>query len=158
CLSILRDPDSDGRGRDSFGTRRQGFRALMETLQDVGIQARRELAPPTASAGDDHTLVMLDADAHLVDFDPKYVAALLSCVDQGGRLVITPSRWRTSYFDQSSSGSSNDDEEEDTRDLLEVLQLDDRLTVVDSYDNDTDYLETETESYSETGSTPPRKI
>src|SRR5262245_24770065 len=55
CLAMLRPPDSGGLGRDSFGTRRQGFRALMETLQDVGIDARRDLAPPAADANDDHT-------------------------------------------------------------------------------------------------------
>jgi hypothetical protein len=154
CVSMLRPPDSGGLRRDSFGTRHDGYRALIEILHELDISVTRDLAPPQPRAGDDHTLVMLDPDAHLVDHGPKYVAALLAWVDQGGRLVVTPSRWRSTYFGTSAPS----DDEESAHNLLEILDVDNAVKVLDLEDNGTEYLEAESESYVATGSAPPRVI
>jgi hypothetical protein len=90
-VSMLRPQDSGGRARDSFGTRAGGYRALVETLEELGIGVSRSLAPPQAEAKDRHTLVLLNPNARLVATGPKYAQSLRSWVEAGGRVVVTPS-------------------------------------------------------------------
>jgi hypothetical protein len=90
-VSMLRPRDSDGRARDSYGTRAGGYRALLETLEELGIGVSRSLAPPQADANASHTLVLLDPNARLVAIGPKYAQSLRSWIEAGGRVVVTPS-------------------------------------------------------------------
>jgi hypothetical protein len=154
CLSMLRPPDSGGYGRDSFGTRRGGFRALVDMLTEFGIPVARDLAPPQPGAADQHTLALLDPDPHLVDYGPKYIQGLAQWVEQGGRLVITPSSWRQTFLGMMA----RNDEDHEAQDVREVLALDNAFNVVNAEDNGTDYLETESESYVESGEAAPRVI
>jgi hypothetical protein len=154
CVSMLRPPDSGGVGRDSFGTRRYGYRALVETLNELGIATSRDLAPPQADADDDHTLVILEPDELLVSFSPKYVKALLEWIDHGGRLVVTPTRSRATFF----GTSVRDDDEDREHDLLRLLEISDDLAALDSSENDTDYLEELSDTYEADGQAPPRSL
>lgn len=97
CLSLLREPDSDGAGRDSYGTKRNGYRGLLEVLTELGIPAERRLTPPEPG-GPNSTVLLLQPDPDLAGFEPTYLHALLPWVEQGGRIVLVTreveSPWR----------------------------------------------------------------
>jgi hypothetical protein len=117
CFQMLRPNDSDGRARDSYGTRGDGFRGLFEILGELNVPAVRGLAPP--HAGDDHsrTLAMLGPHPQLLMFEPKYLTSLLTWVEEGGRLVVAPAR-----MDHQAFGHADRDflGEEDVLKLLGV--------------------------------------
>ncbi len=112
CFSMLRDPDSNGMGTDSYGTRAHGFRGLFETLEELGISVVRELPPPSAELPTDQTLAFLSPINNLVDLEPAYLHALHDWIERGGRVVIAPSstkstlnfcaRCRVNYDDSDS--------------------------------------------------------
>ena len=45
-VSLLQEPDSGGRGSDSYGTAARGHRAIFEILSDLNVPAQRLLVPP----------------------------------------------------------------------------------------------------------------
>lgn len=119
CLSMLRPPDSGGIARDSYGVRDDGFRALTELLEEVGIEVSRSVSPPEPRQGSRGTLVMIDPNPQLVDVAPKYLHALQEWIKGGGRLVITPSRSRSAF---SQSGRVPKDEA-DVEGIFEALDI-----------------------------------
>jgi len=82
--------DSAGRGRDTYGLRNQGQRAIYETLKDIGIPVERRLNPPDTSLDTNTTLVMLEPDPLLAGYEPEPLRATLNWVRSGGRLVLVP--------------------------------------------------------------------
>jgi hypothetical protein len=123
-VSMLQPQDSGGRGRDSHGTRVEGFRALYELLSELGVPVERELAPPQADKLGHQTLLLIGPIEPLLQTGPKYVEQLLTWVEQGGRLVAAP---RPHMMDDDSR-NRGDDPISMPRDLLEILELDDWLT------------------------------
>jgi hypothetical protein len=117
CITMLRPVDSGGLGRDSYGTRDGGYRALVDILEELGIDASRSVSPPQPDPDDRHTLVMLDPNARLVAVGPKYAQALGKWVEAGGRVVVTPSISR-GLVPWMSDGSSEDDSAVDILDAL----------------------------------------
>lgn len=110
CLSFLEEPDSGGRGRDSYGTKRNGYRGLLETLSELGIPTERRLTPPEPG-GPKSTVLLLQPDPDLAGFEPTYLHALLPWVEQGGRIVLatreTESPWRERESGQSETPIPN---------------------------------------------------
>lgn len=121
-VSMLQTNDSGGMGRDSFGTHAQGYRAVFEVLEEVGVNVERRVAPPDANARADTTLVLIDPNPRLAGHNPKYFQKILSWVEAGGRLVVAPSATDLSQIESES-------EEDDTMsyDVLDLLELSNRL-------------------------------
>lgn len=90
CLSLLAPPDSGGMGRDTYGTRGDGHRALFELLTELNVPTERLLVPPTLALANDRTLVFWEADAALVQVEPVYLRGVAEWVRGGGRVVATP--------------------------------------------------------------------
>jgi hypothetical protein len=123
CATMMRPNDSGGMGRDSFGTRNSGFRALFETLQELQVPVRRNLEPPAADASA-NTLVLLRPDSQLVQFEPRYLKSLESWINNGGRLVLALGRIdeRTRHFDYNDDAPGE-------HDILKLLELDDFVSL-----------------------------
>jgi hypothetical protein len=122
CATMVRPNDSGGMGRDSFGTRSGGFRALFETLQELQVPVRRSLEPAAADASA-NTLVLLRPDSQLVQFEPRYLKSLESWINNGGRLVLALGR-----IDERTRHLDNDDVPGE-RDILKLLKLDDFVSL-----------------------------
>jgi len=87
AISLTRPPDSGGAGGDSYGTRAHGYRALFDTLNEIGIETTRSLHPPTPPANN-ATLLLLAPKPELVSVEPAYLKSLLPWVEGGGRIVV----------------------------------------------------------------------
>jgi hypothetical protein len=121
-IAMFRPHDSGGRARDSFGTRGGGYRGLVETLEELGVRVSRSLAPPQPEAGSRHTIVLLNPNARLVSIGPKYVHALRSWVEGGGRVVVSPSA-------SVNGWDSNGDADDEARiDILEALGVGEQVS------------------------------
>ncbi len=92
CLTMLRTPDHGGLGRDSYGTRAYGHRALFEILKELDVPVRRRLAPPTAKIDKHTTLVFWASDAYFVQLEPAYLKPIADWVRAGGRVVVAPAK------------------------------------------------------------------
>jgi hypothetical protein len=87
AVSLLKEPNSRGKGHDSYGVQRYGFKAFHDTLHDLGLVTRRGLHPPRpVTVGE--TLLLLKPDQDLVATEPAYLRALESWVAAGGRVVV----------------------------------------------------------------------
>lgn len=86
-VSLFQTPDSGGRGRDTFGTRESGYRAIFETLSELGIKVDRQFHPPV-SLSDGESLVFLNPSPDLCGTEPAYLESLLPSVEAGGRVVV----------------------------------------------------------------------
>jgi hypothetical protein len=89
-ISLMGEPDSGGRGRDSYGVRRDGQRGLYETLSELGLPVRRSVEPPGRGLPTASTVVLWGPQAMLVAFEPRYLQRLRDWVDEGGRVVVAP--------------------------------------------------------------------
>ena len=133
CISLLRPADSGGLGRDSFGTLADGYRALFEVLEELGVPVSRDVAPPWADANGDRTLVLLAPDSRLVRYSPKYIQALLAWVDRGGRLLVAPSSEGDAWYD---AGHRNEKHGAPPKNPLQLLALADQLTLQETSSDD----------------------
>lgn len=88
CWSMLQTPDGGGMRADSYGTRAIGYRALFETLDELGVPVRRELGPPRASDLDDSLFVMWAPKIQLINADPEWLRQLQTWLKQGGQAVV----------------------------------------------------------------------
>jgi hypothetical protein len=125
CISMLRPVDSGGLARDTYGTRAGGYRALVEILQELGVNASRSVSPPQPDANDRKTLVLLDPNPRLVAVGPKYAQSMRKWIETGGRVVVTPS---TSNRDSSGTSESSANDDRPT-DILQALGVDDQVSV-----------------------------
>ena len=121
---ILAPNDSGGAARDSYGTRADGYRALYELLEELGVATSRSSAPPTQDLPTDATLVMLAPQQRLVRTAPRHLHEVLEWVEQGGRLVVAPAV-------RQSSWQQKVEETEDLvgapRDVLDAIGVGDRV-------------------------------
>jgi hypothetical protein len=90
-VSLTHPPDSDGKGRDTYGTRRDGYRGLFDTLSELEIPTERGLHPPHPIANDG-TIVLLEPDLSIAAREPTYLKRLLGWVTDGGRIVVSTRR------------------------------------------------------------------
>src|SRR5262245_27314961 len=123
CLKMLRPNDSDGIAQDTYGTRGDGYRALLETLEELKVPVTRNLGPPSAAAKA-KTLVLLGPEPRLVQYEPKYLTSLKTWIENGGRNVRVP---------QSETEYKRDNEEEmpGERDILKLLEIDHVVTLTE---------------------------
>jgi len=119
-LSMLRPNDSGGMGRDSYGVTSDGYRALLETLESLGVEVERSLAPPEPGDVEDRTVVLIRPDPLLVAYSPRYLHGLLEWVDRGGRLVVAPVDWARHWANQVSSAKQEIPAEHEILKLLGV--------------------------------------
>ena len=89
-LAMVREPDSGGMGQDSFGTQGHGYRGLFETLDELEVDVVRGFAPPDPARLRLHagTVAFLNPAATIVSTEPTYLRALLTWVNDGGRIVV----------------------------------------------------------------------
>jgi hypothetical protein len=87
-VTMLRPPDRQGMGPDSYGTRAHGFRALYEILAALGATEKRGLSPPGDTLDRSATLVMWSPDDDLISDEPVYMQRVVSWVRDGGHLVV----------------------------------------------------------------------
>ena len=102
---LTRPPDSGGAGRDSFGVRRPGYRAIHDVLSELGIRTERRLSPlpPTETQ---QTLVLLRPDPELTGREPVFLRDLSPWVERGGRLVVaTTGEFDRDFLDRSAKQS-----------------------------------------------------
>ncbi len=104
-LSLFQTPDSGGMGRDTYGTREAGYRAIFETLGELGVEVDRQLRPPHP-APENRTIAFLNPDPQIAGVEPRYLKNLLPWVEGGGRLVVavraaTPLDLKLSQLSQS---------------------------------------------------------
>lgn len=86
---LLRGPDKNGTGSNSYGTRACGFRALYELLNALGIPAERQIEPiHTIEPGTSH--VFLGFDKQLIYYEPGYLHIIRKFVKRGGTIVVSP--------------------------------------------------------------------
>ena len=133
CISMLRPNDTKGLAQDSFGTRGGGYRGLFEVLAELGVAVRRHIAPPAGEEDTSQTLVLLNPNPRLVGVGPKYLHALRTWVERGGRVVVTPSTSHDPFW-EASRGPDDANEV----DVLSALGIDDAVTVGDLSE---DYVE-----------------
>lgn len=120
--SLLQAPDSDGMGRDSYGTRGYGFRAVFEVLDELDVPVRRGLAAPTPDPTI-NTLVLLAPNQPLCEREPAYLTSLLPWIDRGGRLIIAVGF--VGRFERELREQQADHSEIENKSLWEVLELPD---------------------------------
>ncbi|MHC4504389.1 MAG: DUF4350 domain-containing protein, partial [Planctomycetota bacterium] len=91
-VKLAQPPDSGGLGRDTYGTRAHGLRALYEVLEELSLPTRRSLVPPSASFQEDACIVFWAPDARLVQIEPGHLRQTAQWIREGGRAVVAPSR------------------------------------------------------------------
>lgn len=123
-LSMLRPNDSGGLGRDSYGVTAVGYRALLETLESLGVRVERSLGPPSPQRGTPQTMVFNRPNPMLVAHSPRYLDVLLEWVEQGGRLVVAPADWEHHWANRQSSVSPEIPLEHD---ILKLLGVDEQV-------------------------------
>ena len=128
-LELLSPPDSDGRGTDSYGTHGWGYRALFEFLPELGIPTSRAFSPLLADSEPSQTVALLEPNSGLLGSGPKYVAALLSWVEAGGRLVVTPCSMTISRLGEWENPFAWNDRPPAS--ILKLLELEEQLSLVE---------------------------
>ena len=86
--SMMRPPDQQGLGADSYGTRAHGYRALYEILAALGASEERALQPPSGVLDRSATLILWAPDDELVGNEPVYLQRVARWIHDGGRAVV----------------------------------------------------------------------
>jgi len=111
-VSLMGPPDSQGAAVDSYGTRRDGYRAVFELLTTFDVPVERRIEPPSPDMPISTTLVLWMPHDDLIANEPAYLENLLPWVERGGRLVVAvqpPGRnWLTTVM-QSELHEKGDD-------------------------------------------------
>ena len=88
CLMLLRPPDSEGMRGDSYGTYSHGYRALYDTLKEIGVPVRRSIGPPTPNALRQSVLVFWNPSHEIVQIEQKWLQDVGDWVRGGGHVVV----------------------------------------------------------------------
>jgi hypothetical protein len=91
-INLMLPPDSGGWGRDSYGTRALGQRALYELAEELNVPVERGLVPPTGVIHREITLVFLSPDPELVNIEPDHLHKVAQWVRDGSFLVVAPAK------------------------------------------------------------------
>ncbi len=118
-ISLMGPPDSNGAAVDSYGTRRDGFRAAFELLKAFDITVERRIEPPSPDLPIATTLVLWVPHDDLVANEPAYLERLIPWVERGGRLVVAvPPRER-----HSASATMRANLDGDEIDIFSAVEL-----------------------------------
>ncbi len=111
-VSLLGPPDSRGAAVDSYGTHRDGYRAVFELLSAFDVSVGRRIEPPSPDLPESGTLVLWMPHDDLIANEPAYLERLLPWVERGGRLVVAaqpPGRnWLATVMQAHSRGKGAD--------------------------------------------------
>ena len=111
-VSLMGPPDSHGLAVDSYGTRRDGYRAVFDLLTAFDVPVERRIEPPSPDLPTSSTLVLWMPHGDLIANEPAYLERLLPWVERGGRLVIStqpPGRnWLATMMQAASRGKGAD--------------------------------------------------
>jgi hypothetical protein len=96
---------------------------VFETLKELNVPVSRGVWPPSSDPNA-ATIVLLAPDPQLVQFEPKYLTALKSWVERGGRLVVAPQHLTEGKhrYDDGLPGE---------RDILKLLGINESVTLVE---------------------------
>lgn len=93
CVSVLlQSPGGSGIGENSYGTRGNGFRAIHDLLQELGVVVERSDLPNPDDYPADATLVLWRPLDAVVQTEPKYLDTIAAWIREGGRVVVAPAR------------------------------------------------------------------
>lgn len=87
-LMLMRPPDSEGMRGDSYGTYSHGYRALYDTLKEVGVPVRRSIGPPLPNALRQSVLVLWNPSHEIVQIEQKWLQDVGDWVRGGGHVVV----------------------------------------------------------------------
>lgn len=87
-------------GRDSYGTRTNGYQAVYELLEELDYHTDRSLIPAAPSNSTSTSYVLWSPQHRLVQTEPSYFTKLAQWVREGGRLVVTPS-WKDYFHEET---------------------------------------------------------
>ena len=111
-ISLMGPPDSHGAAVDSYGTRRDGYRAVYELLSAFDVPVERRIGPPSPDLPTSTTLVLWMPHHDLIANEPAYLERLLPWVERGGRLVVAvqpPGRnWLATMTQATARGKGDD--------------------------------------------------
>lgn len=108
-LAAMREPDSEGRGKDSYGTRFYGFRAVYETMQRLKLPVKRSYTPPDRVVRGATTLVLWSPSPTLITLERQYLRNLRGWVEDGGRLIVGLGRRNAGDFILRTASQSRAD-------------------------------------------------
>lgn len=115
--SLLGPPDSNGAGGDSYGTKREGYRAVFDLLKAFDVPVERRIEPPLPELPTSSTIVVWQPDRDLIANEPAYLENLLAWIDKGGRIVVATSPEQHD-FSESVISSLNPQEPKDVLTIL----------------------------------------
>jgi uncharacterized protein DUF4350 len=111
-ISLMGPPDSRGAAVDSYGTHRDGYRAVFELLSAFDVPVERRIEPPSPDLPISTTLVLWMPHDDLIANEPAYLESLLPWIERGGRLVVAaqpPGRnWLSTMMQAASRGKGSD--------------------------------------------------
>jgi Domain of unknown function (DUF4350) len=111
-VSLMGPPDSHGAAIDSYGTRRDGYRAVYELLSAFDVPVERRIEPPSPDLPTLSTVVLWMPHHDLIANEPAYLERLLPWVERGGRLVVAvqpPGRnWLATMAQFAAVGKGDD--------------------------------------------------
>ena len=122
-LSSLTPPGSKGSGADSYGTGREGGRALIELLAELGVPVERWTEPRHKDLPLDASLLLMTPDPVLIRTEPEPLRRAAEWVRAGGRVVVAPG-----FLDGSTESQLDrlsEELEHYDANLLETLGLED---------------------------------
>lgn len=85
---LFGSPDRNGIGKDSYGNRAFGHKAVYRSLERIGIGTERGLATPAHYLGDDVVMFFCGPEPAIVEAEPEYLARTVEWVRRGGRAVV----------------------------------------------------------------------
>ncbi len=86
--NLTQPPDGGGLGRNSYGTRAHGHRAIYETMEKLNLPVRRShFPPPVGLEAGDH-LVMIGPNQRLVEHEPEHLRRTAEWVNAGGQMLV----------------------------------------------------------------------
>jgi len=83
-------PTQSTLGRDSYGTRTEGYRAVYELLNALDFDTQRSLIPTTPEETLAASYVLWNPQDRIVQTEPAYLNLLSQWVQAGGYLLIAP--------------------------------------------------------------------
>ncbi|QDS97225.1 hypothetical protein HG15A2_04860 [Adhaeretor mobilis] len=78
-------------GRNSYGTRTEGYRAVHDLLEALGYETERALIPAIPESSIPTSYVLWNPRDSVVQTEPAYLKTIANWVRDGGYLVVTPS-------------------------------------------------------------------
>lgn len=93
-------------GKNSYGTRTEGYRAIHDVLMALDYETERVLIPTADKEILDSSYILWNPRKSLVQTEPSYLKLLSEWVRDGGRLVVAPAAGEYEFEMNSAKRSS----------------------------------------------------